>query len=393
MGEKLARPLKVRHVLPQHGKVPVDPAREAVSGFLSTVIGLARAQASAGKKVHVYGWRPDRLVSSFQWDDGTRVTTSSGIPGLRFGKYDFRYFSMIKLLTSLTDVADIMQVHTQPYQLKLSNCRKKVLHLNYMLPFDKLPGALIAQAAAVLCVNSFMRDRFVAGLDYPPERVHVVYNGVEPSRFQATFDVGEIRAAWHASPNDIVILYAGAIVPVKGLLYLVRALRVLFPAYSNVRLVIVGSTRIWQQNTAHEGRSASYDTVLEDEARGLPVCFAGEAPFAQMPAIYSACDIFVLPSVIDEGLPLSVIEAMAAGKPVVGSAVGGISEAVVQGETGFLVPPGEPEALAAALKRLVEDRTLATRFGCTGRERVHSLFAWSQIEKQVDQIYRDVLGL
>ena len=115
--------------------------------------------------------------------------------------------------------------------------------------------------------------------------------------------------------------------------------------------------------------------ALESEARRLDlqsvVQLAGERN--NIPELLAASDVFVLSS-RSEGLPLSILEAMAAGLPVVATNVGGVPELVVQEETGFLVPPGDPQALAVALERLLGDSTLRRRLGAAGRLRAEERF-------------------
>lgn len=131
---------------------------------------------------------------------------------------------------------------------------------------------------------------------------------------------------------------------------------------------------------------------LEARARELGVAdrvfFLGYR--ADVPALLAACDLFVLPSFY-EGLPLSVLEAMAAGKPVVGSAIGGTDEAVVPGETGLLVPPGDSAALAGAIRACLSDAELSRRFGTAGRERVLREFTAERMVHRVIQVYDELL--
>ena len=114
---------------------------------------------------------------------------------------------------------------------------------------------------------------------------------------------------------------------------------------------------------------------LASEARRLGlesvVQLAGERN--DVPELLAASDIFVLSS-RSEGLPLSILEAMAAGLPVVATTVGGVPELVLEGETGLLVPPGDPQALAGAIERLLDDSTLRGRLGAAGRIRVEERF-------------------
>jgi glycosyltransferase involved in cell wall biosynthesis len=110
-----------------------------------------------------------------------------------------------------------------------------------------------------------------------------------------------------------------------------------------------------------------------------------------VPDLLATADVFVLPSK-SEGMPISVLEAMAAGLPVVASAVGGVPEVVVDGETGFLVPPGDPEALADALGRLLADGELRRRMGAAGRRRAELRFDLPRFRQDHLQLYERLLA-
>jgi glycosyltransferase involved in cell wall biosynthesis len=133
---------------------------------------------------------------------------------------------------------------------------------------------------------------------------------------------------------------------------------------------------------------------VAEEIRGLGLAehvrLAGER--RDVPALLAAADVFVLSSA-SEGMPVSVLEAMAAGLPVVASRVGGVPELVLEGETGLLVEPGEPDELGAALQRLVRDRQLRRRLGAAGRARVEERFDVDAFRRaHVDLYSRELAG-
>lgn len=131
---------------------------------------------------------------------------------------------------------------------------------------------------------------------------------------------------------------------------------------------------------------------LEAQARELElaerVVFLGHRD--DVPELLAACDLLVLPSLF-EGLGLALLEAMAAGKPVVASAVGGIDEVVIDGETGLLVPPADPVALADAIRRILLDTALASSLAAAGKARVSQQFSAETMVERVTQIYGEIL--
>jgi glycosyltransferase involved in cell wall biosynthesis len=142
--------------------------------------------------------------------------------------------------------------------------------------------------------------------------------------------------------------------------------------------------------------------VLLEAARGLPLVVAGAGPVEvpgalgfvphdELLRLYERAAIVVCPS-LREGYGVVCAEAMAHGRPVVASAVGGLKDLVVDGETGLLVPPGDPAALRAALERLLADGDLRARLGAAARERAREHLSWAKATESTLAAYRDVLG-
>ena len=106
--------------------------------------------------------------------------------------------------------------------------------------------------------------------------------------------------------------------------------------------------------------------------------------------LLESCDVFVLPSIY-EGLPLSILEAMSARKPVIATQIGGTDEAVIANETGLLIPPADPHALAAAIRKILSDRSLAQRLASAGRVRVEQEFSAARMVQQMIELYDELL--
>lgn len=162
------------------------------------------------------------------------------------------------------------------------------------------------------------------------------------------------------------LLFVGRLVSQKGLDVLFRA------------LATMKAHQDWTLTIAGEGPLKD-DLALAVHQLGLAerVVFRGWLERDQLPAVYGEADIFVLPS-RDEGMPNAMLEAMAAGLPVIGSKVAGLSEVVIDGETGFLVPPEDADALAHALRVAIEDRDQTFKLGQAARARVVERFSWDR---------------
>lgn len=242
---------------------------------------------------------------------------------------------------------------------------RKVIFMRHMA--DRLKGhtAWLVRHVVdkVVAVSGFVRQGLMeAGI--PPEKISVVYNGIDTDRFFLTGQERQkARAEFHFSPEDVVVGSAGALNEGKGLFVLLKAagkLKKTRPGM-NVKLLMVGEG---------PGREE-----LQAEAARLGVTAVFPGRRLDMQRMYGAMDIFTFPSVCRETFGMVVIEAMAAGLPVVASRVGGVPEVVKDGENGLLVPPGDPQALALAITRLVQDTGLSERLAQNGRKTVEGSFS------------------
>lgn len=207
-------------------------------------------------------------------------------------------------------------------------------------------------------------------LHAPPRRTRIIYGGADPTRYAPDPD----------QPRHGV-LFVGRLTPHKGVDRLIEAL----PPGALVR--IAGSA-------GHDPLlpERNYPELLRHLARSRDVHFFGPVTDEELPALYRSAEVFVLPSVertcygkeikISELLGLSVLEAMASGTPVVASAVGGVPEIVRDGETGFLVPPGDSVALRDRLALLLGDASLARKMGASARQDVLERFTWTRVAER-----------
>jgi glycosyltransferase involved in cell wall biosynthesis len=197
----------------------------------------------------------------------------------------------------------------------------------------KLVGWALSRADRVVAVSNPLRDRAVA-LGAAPELVDVVRNGVDRSRFHPR-DRGEARRALNIGQGPIA-LYVGNVERHKGTVDLVRAFAARSDVDADARLYVVG-----------DGAAMSECRQLA-ESSGAPITFVGPRPHDEIPTWLAASDILVLPS-WNEGTPNVVLEALACGRRVVATAVGGTPDVVTSETAGVLVPPRSPETLARAL--------------------------------------------
>jgi len=234
--------------------------------------------------------------------------------------------------------------------------------------------ALAAGVGRYVAVSRDIALRLVERMRWPAEKIDVVYNAVRLDRFAST-ETSALRAELTAGRERPVVLTVARLDEQKGHPVLIRAAAELPDAV--FALAGEGPDR-----AALEAQAASLG--LADR-----VVFLGHR--TDVPELLAACDVFALPSLF-EGSSLAVLEAMAAGRAVVSSAIGGTDELIADGENGLLVPPGDPTALAAALRRLLGDAGLRASLASGARARVARDFSPATMCERTTGIYEELLA-
>lgn len=272
-------------------------------------------------------------------------------------------------------------IHIQkPYDLPPAawfkrNTKSKIVFGCHGTDFFPADRTFVGASDIAVSCSAFNAEQVREHFNITPR---VVYNGIDPQQFSPQTPEAELRK--RLAGDAQTILYAGRLVRWKGVQYLIDALARLAPS-RNVRLLIAG-----------EGE---YRPVLEQRARERGVAdrvnFLGYIAGDALAPYYAIADVVTLASYANETFSIMSAEAMACGRPVVGSRFGGIPEVIADGETGFLAEPENAADFADKLGRLLDDAALRERFGACGRERVLRLFTWDAVTERVLDAYRTIL--
>jgi glycosyltransferase involved in cell wall biosynthesis len=212
-----------------------------------------------------------------------------------------------------------------------------------------------------------------------PARVRRVYHGIEPPLERALEREGQrIRRELGIDSDAFLVGNVGRLAPQKGQRHLIAAMPLLLERVPGAHAIIAGG--------------GDLEDYFRDLARELGVADRVHVlgPRRDVPALMHAMDVFAMPS-IWEGFGLVLLEAMAAGRPIVASRVATIPEVVADGETGVLVPAGDPLALADALADLARQPALAQRMGAAGRERLRRSFSIEKMVGDTELLYRELV--
>ena len=232
----------------------------------------------------------------------------------------------------------------------------------------------------IICLTEAERQdhlRFRAG---PPAKFGVIHSGVEIERFrQARLASSQsARRVLGLSENGPIVGCVARLVPVKGVLHLLEAVPLVRAAVPQAAVVFVGDGPL----------RAELERRAADLRLGGAVVFLGLR--RDIEDIVALCDVIVLPS-LNEGMGRAAVEAFAAGRPVVGSRISGIQDVVADGQTGFLVPPGDPEALAGAIVRCLTNPALTDAMGRRAQAEAERYGVVPMITK-IDRLYTELLA-
>lgn len=356
-----------------------------IEGGISTVtVQVARELARMGHEVTVVApYFPDQ--EAFDAAEPVSVVRYRG-----YGLGWFRLFPMLWATRPHLRAADLLLAINIAYGGIIGRLAKRLCSTPYVtfayayefLKFPKVspPAWLLRNAYAgsrvVVAISRFTRDRLIE-FGVPADRIALIFPGAPPPRPCSEEAVAGIRHKYVLDSGPIV-LAVGRFIPRKGHLTLVRALPRVLAQVPDAQLVLVG-----QGPAMREALQETYAFGIRDH-----VLFPGRLSDDDIAGLYQACTVFALPTGRDkrgqvEGFGLVFTEAHAYGKPVVAGRSGGVVDAVLDGETGLLVEPDQPDALADAILRILEDPDLARRLGQKGRRRVETELNWARFTERL----------
>jgi len=238
----------------------------------------------------------------------------------------------------------------------------------------KMISCALKRSDGVIAVSTPLKERAVS-IGVPSEKISVIKNGVDTNLFKPMARE-RCRQKLGLGLDKKIILFIGNLVPVKGINYLIDAFSGISGKHENIELVIVGEGYVKKRLLRQVNKLS-----LSDKVRFIP-----NKPHNEIPLLINACDVFCLPS-LNEGCPNVLLEALACGKPVVATNVGGISEIISSQDYGILVPPKNSTELSVALENALNknwnfETMVEGVFNCS----------WSLNAKKVFELIEDVVN-
>ena len=308
----------------------------------------------------------------------------------------FWYFRFKKLIRD--EKPDVINAHTPvPFIADMAAWAKGSTKFVFTYHNDLVKpsgvGKYLAKLFYILFINHTLKvsDRIIATSDFYVQtspylqkyksKISIVAPGEEPALYN-----GQLDTTWLAQkyPGKKVVLFAGSMDKShahKGVDVLIKAVAKAKQQVPDLCMVAVGKgDYIW-----------AYKELAEGLGIGDSVNFTGFIPDEELALYFAGCSVFVLPSTTaSEGFGMVAMEASACGAPVIGSRIGGVPFAVLQGETGEIVQPGSVEELSDAIVKIVTNPELAKRYGHAGAERARREFTWSYLADKTFKVFQDV---
>ena len=261
-------------------------------------------------------------------------------------------------------------------RFKLNSGKEMPLLLRFFSP----DLYLMKRVRKSVVLNESLKEKLIEkGIE--EGKLEVIPNGVNVDDFNLSKEEIE-RVKEKYELNETTVMFSGTVTPRKGVEYLVKAAEIL--KENNVLFLIVGNINL--------DREYANKVMEYAKLRNLKVRFTGFVPYEDLKALYSTCDIFVLPS-LEEGFGVVLTEAMASGKPLIGSNVGGIPAQIKDGWNGFLVEPGNEKQLAEKIRYLIDNSEERERMGKNSRKLAEEEFDWEKIAGKYLRVYERITNV
>ena len=271
-------------------------------------------------------------------------------------------------------------IRGEPYS-RLNANEKFMVSFNWFLRIFE--EKMLKQAKKIIAVSHFTKRELLEYYKVPEEKIRVIHNGVDTSKFQPAKDKRKIKEELGFNPNDLAIVSVGRLYARKGLFTLIESMPAVIKRFKNAKFIISGKG---QSDEMHK-------LIVYAEKIGVKnnIIFTGYYPDKKLPKLYQAADVFAF-STFYEHHPFAVLEALSTGLPVVTTNVGGIPETIENDKNGFLVEPFNPKQFADKILYLLEHPAEASEMGVLARKTVLERFDWRIVVKDAMKVYDEALG-
>jgi len=276
-------------------------------------------------------------------------------------------------------IVDIVRAHQRPLVVSLHG--SDVYLAERLTPIRGLARLALRAAGSLTACSDDLRRRAIA-LGASHERIHTVPYGVDLKAFAPEAPSCHVRERWGVSKDGLLVLGLGRLVEKKGFRYLIEAAARL----EGLHVAVAGEGDLREE--------------LQALARklGARLTLPGNLDRATMASALAEADIVVIPSVVDragnvDGLPNALLEALASGRPVVGTSVGGIPDLIEDDANGLLVPQRDVPALAGAIQRLAREPKTRLRLGREARRRAEGYLSWERSLNLIEECYAQASAL
>lgn len=398
------------------GYVKIPP--EKGGPIESVIFNISKKMVEQGHKVTIFERKQSEKDSIEEYIDGIKIIrlntrkidNKSGLISIALSSIDFAFkfneyirktkFDVIHVHLPLSALfliyinkgiksKLIYTFHGDAYRLNLNDKFKLPLYLKFFSP----DLHLMNKTKILVVLNNSLRDKLIAYKKFKCKNIFVVNNGVDIDIFNTKTDIFDIRNRYLIN-NKIVILFVGGLTQRKGIDYIIKSAEILIQKlkYRNIIFLLVGPIKEYGMGGS---QSSSYylhitklitDFKLEEFVRITDII-----SFNDLKKLYVASDIFILPS-IEEGFGLVLTEAMASGKPVIGTNVGGISMQIENNCNGFLIEPANEKQLAEKIKYLIDNPEERVRMGENSRKIAENKFNWEKIAENYLSIYEYLIN-
>ena len=263
-----------------------------------------------------------------------------------------------------------------------------VMTAHDVVPLDqgatRLLGRIYRLADRIIVHAQANREELAETCGISADRVAVIPHGNYAGHVSGVLEKAEAKERLGLAPSQSVVLFFGQIKRVKGLSYLLRAFPSILEQHPDAVLVIAGA--VWKDDWS------GYQAIIDQEGLADHILSRIEhIPDEDVPLYFGAADVVALPylRIYQSGV---LLMAFSYGRPVVATATGGMAEVLRDGETGYLVPPRDSEALAQAVSRVLDDKGMARRMGEAARRVADQDYAWSDIAARTIEVYEQALG-